>query len=319
MELPGNNELVSITEQDETAISHPIVGNYRLLRLLARNATSEIYLAEHQEHQAPVAIKLIDERYLHPDLSKFFARASRLARLRHPHITQLLDFGMQDHKGYLVMEYAANGTLRQHHPKGSVLTLETVMGYVRQIADALQYIHQHELVHCDIKPQNLLLNANNEVQISDFGIAVVSHSLDPLSATPYDFEGTVIYAAPEQLEGKPRRSSDQYALGVVTYEWLCGERPFTGTFDEIVHHHFFVPPPPLRERNPTLSAAIEQVVMKALAKKVEARFPTIEDFARALEWAIGQFQETHASQPTPEKQPHKRQFLSPLPFAKEFP
>jgi serine/threonine-protein kinase len=141
--------------------------------------------------------------------------------------------------------------------------------------------------------------------ISDFGVAIVSQSRDPLQTEPYEFAGTVIYAAPEQLQGIPCKSSDQYALGVVSYEWFCGDRPFSGNFDEIVHQHLYVPPLPLRLKNPQLSSAIEQVVMKTLAKKVEARFPSAQAFAEALEWAVEQ---------SPTKLKPKRQFLSPQPF-----
>jgi serine/threonine-protein kinase len=143
-----------------------------------------------------------------------------------------LDEGSDKYRNYLVMTYAPNGTLCQRYPKGNILPPTTVLHYIQQAADALTYIHENKLIHCDIKPHNMLLGAHHELLINDFGIAVVSHSLDPLY--------------PEQLQGQPRRASDQYALAVVAYKWFCGDKPFSSNFQEIVHQHLFVTPPPLR-------------------------------------------------------------------------
>jgi serine/threonine protein kinase len=300
-------------QHTNTDLTDQHIGKYHLLRLLEQGEFSEIYLAEHTEQHRPVAIKLLHERRIGDDLAKFFAQARMLSRLRHPHIVSLLDFGMHGDRGYLVMNYAPNGTLRQRHPKGTILPPATVLTYIKQAASALTYIHNNKLIHCDIKPHNMLLGEHDELLINDFGIAVVSHSLDSLYPEQHDFEGTVIYAAPEQLQGRPRRSSDQYALGVVAYEWLCGDKPFSGNFHEIVQQHLFMSPPPLREKNPALSSVIEQVVMKTLAKKVEARFPSVQAFADALEWAVQQ----DAAKNEPASQPPRRQFLSPLPFLED--
>jgi serine/threonine-protein kinase len=296
--------------RSDAELSNQHIGKYRLLRLLEEGEFSEIYLAEDSEQHTPVAIKLLNERRIGDDLAKFFVQARTISRLRHPHIVSLLEFGMDGDRGYLVMDYAPNGTLRERYPKGSILPPTTVLHYIQQAADALTYIHDHKLIHCDIKPHNMLLGEHDELLINDFGIAVVSHSLDPLYPEQHDFEGTVIYAAPEQLQGKPRRNSDQYSLAVVAYEWFCGDKPFSGNFHEIVHQHLFVTPSPLRMKNPALSPAIEQVIMKALSKKVEGRFADVQAFAEMLEWAV---QQDEAEQPSTPSQP-RRQFLSPLPF-----
>ncbi len=100
-----------------------------------------------------------------------------------------------------------------------------------------------------------------------------------------DISGTIAYMAPEQARGKPRPASDQYALGIVVYEWLCGTRPFEGSYQEIAVQHVLMPPPPLRDQHPTISPALEGVVMKALAKDPHQRFACIKDFADALEQA----------------------------------
>jgi len=263
------------------------IGNYRLLRLLGRGSCSEIYLGKHELFQTQAAIKLLQEQASEQEIEKFLVQAEVLSHLNHPSIVQVRDFGRQESTAFIVMDYAPFGTLRQRHPRGDRVALPTIASYIQQVAPALHYLHQHRLIHRDVKPHNMLLGANNHLMLNDFGTAVVSQSLDPIYATMHDFEGTVAYAAPEQLQGTPRRSSDQYGLGIVVYEWLCGEWPFSGSFDEVVHQHLFVPAPPIREKNPTLPASIEQVVMKALSKDPDDRYPSIEAFANALLRSIG--------------------------------
>src|SRR5260221_4369443 len=113
------------------------------------------------------------------------------------------------------MDYAPGGNLRQHHPKGTQLSLETILSYVRQVATALQYAHQEKLIHRDIKPENMLLGRNNELLLSDFGIAIMAQS--SLQQQAQDSAGTISCLAPEQLQGQPCPASDQSGFGVVVY------------------------------------------------------------------------------------------------------
>lgn len=128
------------------------------------------------------------------------------------------------------MEYAPGGTLRQLYPKGTRLPLQTVVSYVKQVASALQYAHEQRLIHRDLKPENLLLGPEQQIWLSDFGLALVAHSMR--SQSLQQTAGTLAYMAPEQIEGHPRPSSDQYALGVVVYKWLCGNLPFEDSVGE---------------------------------------------------------------------------------------
>src|SRR2546423_329442 len=132
---------------------------------------------------------------------------------------------------FLVMEYAPGGTLRKRHPKGERLPLPTFVAYVQQVAEALQYAHDQRLIHRDVKPDNLLLGRQGEILLSDFGIALLAHS--SRSQRTEDIVGTVSYMAPEQIQGHPCQASDQYALGVIAYEWLSGIRPFCGSVVEV--------------------------------------------------------------------------------------
>src|SRR5436190_15249850 len=179
------------------------------------------------------------------------------------------------------MDYVPRGTLRQFHPRGSYLSLETTVAFAKQIAAALQYAHNRNVIHRDIKPENMLLGANQNVILSDFGIALFSPSPQLLSSQ--DMSGTIPYMAPEQLHGRPCFASDQYALGIVVYEWLCGVRPFEGSYWQLFNQHVSALPPPLREKDPALPEAVESVVLKALAKDPEQRYVSVQLFAQALE------------------------------------
>ncbi len=209
--------------------------------------------------------------------------ARTLVRLVHPHIVRVLDFGIEGKTPFLVMDYASHGTMRQRHPKGIRLPLRAIIPYVRQVADALQFAHEQRLIHRDVKPENILLRSDNDILLSDFGIATIARS--SLSRSVLKMAGTLAYMAPEQVQGKPTIASDQYALGIVVYEWLCGERPFDGSPIEIATQHMMTPPPSLRQKVPILSPAVEQVVLKALAKEPKDRFSSVQAFAMALEQA----------------------------------
>ena len=259
------------------------LGNYQLVRLLGRGGFAEVYLGEHVRLKTQAAIKVRYEQFSKDDAEEFLKEAQTIANLVHPHIVRIFDFDVQDGLPFLVMEYAPNGTLRQRYPKNTRVPLETIISNVRQIADALQYAHDEKFMHRDIKPENLLLGRRDDILLSDFGLALVAQSTRQQSLQ--ELGGTAYYMAPEQLSGKPRPASDQYALGIVVYEWLTGVRPFTGTFSEVASQHMFEPPPPLREKLPGISPAIDEVVMTALAKDAHQRFASVRSFANALEQA----------------------------------
>ena len=259
------------------------LGNYRLLRLLGQGGFAEVYLGEQTYLGTHAAIKVLHTRVAQDDTAQFQREARMLANLVHPHIVRVLDFGVDDHTPYLVMDYAPGGTLRTRHPKGTRLSVPTVVAYVKQFAQALQYAHDQKLIHRDIKPENMLIDRNGGMLLSDFGIALITQSSRYQSTK--DMAGTISYMAPEQIEAHPRPASDQYSLGIVVYEWLSGNRPFQGSFTEIAVKHSVTPPPSLREQLPTLSPEIEQVVFTALAKKPEDRFGSVRAFATALEQA----------------------------------
>jgi serine/threonine protein kinase/outer membrane protein assembly factor BamB len=265
------------------------LGKYRLMSLLGRGGFAEVYRGEHIYLKSHAAIKVLRSVPRDEEVKSFLTEAQKLVSLRHPHIVRVLDFDVENGVPFLVMENAPHGSLRQRYPIGTRMPLETIVGYVRQVSDALQYAHNEKLIHRDVKPENMLLGQHDEVLLSDFGIALVAPQTGSL--TTQEMAGTVPYIAPEQIKGKPRPASDQYSLGMIVYEWLCGERPFQGPLWEIVNQHINTLPPPLHEKMPGISPAVEQVVLKAIAKEPAQRFATVKEFANALEAALEAYQE----------------------------
>jgi serine/threonine protein kinase len=280
------------------------IGNYRLIRRLGKGGFAEVYLGQHLHLPRQAAIKLLLNSSLTPSENrKFRAEAQIVASLRHPHIVQILDFGIDSTSGlpYLIMDYAPDGTLRQLHPRGSILPPDTILSYLRQIASALDFAHRNNIVHRDIKPENMLLSAwedgarDNEqngaaipnILLSDFGIAMLTVRRPEISlASVPELAGTPYYMAPEQLRGKAVAASDQYALGVVVYEWLCGRAPFRGNMFQIANQHLNTSPPPPSELNPQISSALEDVVLRSLSKSPTRRYPTVSAFATAFADAL---------------------------------
>ncbi len=195
------------------------------------------------------------------------------------------------------MDYAPNGILRQRHPKGIPVPAKSIVAYVKQVAAALQYAHDRKLIHRDIKPENMLLGLNGDVLLSDFGLVLIAQSTG--SQTTKEVAGTIPYMAPEQINGKPRPASDQYALGIVIYEWLSGERPFNGSFVEIATQHLMIPPAALYGRVAGVSPAMEEVVFTALAKDPQQRYANVQDLAIALEQACERTQAPLPVSPLP--------------------
>ena len=277
------------------------VGNYRLVQLLGSGGFADVYLGRHVFLDSPAAIKLLHTILARGESEGFRSEARTLVRLIHPHIIRILDFGLEGSTPFLVMDYAPNGNMRQRYQPGQPLPLPTVVEYVKQVADALQYAHDQKIIHRDIKPENMLLGRQNEVLLSDFGIAVVAQSTR--AQLTQEMTGTIAYMAPEQIQAHPRPASDQYSLGVVAYEWLSGSLPFTGLFTEIAVKHMMTAPPSLREKVPGLPPDVERVILTALAKEPAQRFDSVRAFAAALERASTD-RKALFSAPTPFPQTH---------------
>ena len=262
------------------------VGNYVLLRELGRGGHAHIYLGEHRYLKSQVALKLLNlSLALHEDLVRFQFEARVLASLRHQHIVRALDFGWEWGTPFLAMDYAWRGTIARAFPRGIPLPVASILPAVLQIASALQYIHNRNVIHLDIKPQNILLGPHNEVWLADFGIATMLPSSPGQPHSRREVRGTPLYMAPEQIYGSPLPASDQYGLAVMIYEWLCGQPPFHGSEPQVYSQQVSTPPPRLRDHVPSISRAVERVVLKALSKDPQQRFAHVQEFAAALKQA----------------------------------
>jgi serine/threonine protein kinase len=260
------------------------LGNYQLERFLGQGGFAEVYLGKHRYLNTQAAIKVLLRQSNNEALEKFLQEARMIASLKHPHIVRILDFGIEEQHPFLIMAYAPHGTLRQRYRQGKILSPATIAPHVRQVVDALHYAHERKIIHRDVKPENMLLDDDNIVLLSDFGLAMRERSTYR-SIHSTDSAGTTVYMAPEQLRGKPCAASDQYALGIVMYEWLCGCLPFDGPDISVVVQHLHEAPAPLREHVPTLPIEIERVVLKALEKNPQQRFATVQELAEAFEEA----------------------------------
>jgi len=278
------------------------IGHYILLRSIGSGGMGEVYLAEDARIHRQVAIKIVRTEasaYPHEDSTKdaqrlFLREAKAIARLDHPHILPLFDYGEENVNGtmltYLVMPFRPEGSLMRwlEQRNSELLSLADVVQIVRQAASALQYAHDQQIIHQDVKPSNFLMRANNErphlpdVVLADFGVARLSSATSSVS---HSIRGTPTYMAPEQWSGEPVPATDQYALAVMTYELLTGRPPFQGPPMRMMYLHTNTPPQPPSSVNPSLPKEVDTVLLTALAKNPQERFLSIAAFARALESA----------------------------------
>src|SRR5579884_529315 len=275
--MSGQGKTSTMVEREK-----PYNGDYRLIDLLGRGEFGEVYSGKNIDSGMQVVIKLLYIPVMRDDEVAIFQQNARiLARLKHPNIVRVLDYYVEDdsRRPALVMDFAPKGTLRERHTRGTRLPLSTVVKYVRQIAAALQYAYDQGIIHLDVKPENILIGQNDELLLSDFGITRLSEGENILEYANSYATGAPDYTAPEQIEGKPCAASDQYALAIMVYEWLCGRPPFSENDERnIQRQHMDAPVPSLREQI-ALSPAIERVVLRALAKKSEERFGSVRKFA----------------------------------------
>jgi len=280
------------------------MGHYRLLSLLGSGGMSAVYLAEDLSVRRQVAIKVIrSESAINPvdDTAKeaahlFRREANAVAMLDHPNILPLFDYGEENLQGekltYMVMPFRQEGSLADWLRKtdGSRwLTIQNVAFLIHQAASALHYAHDHYIIHRDVKPSNFLIRgrpenpAQPDLLLADFGIAKFSTAV---SSTETMTRGTPIYMPPEQWQDRPVPATDQYALAAMTYELLTGRPPFQGNHSQLMYQHFHVQPNPLSSINSRVSADIDSVVLRALAKQPKDRFSSIASFDLAFQQAV---------------------------------
>lgn len=268
---------------------HQNLGPYHILELIGRGGMAAIYKAYHAPTDRLVAIKvLLDHRAEDPQIVRRFEHEARvITGLEHSNIVPVYDFGREGDLLYLVMRYMRAGTVNDLMRRDA-LTVGDAVSILRDVSSALDYAHRLEIIHRDIKPNNILVDAGGRANLTDFGLAKVLNDSFDLTRSGTAM-GTPAYMAPEQVAGEPVSArTDIYALGVMLYEIVTGVLPFSSDSPmatAMMHlRHELLPP---RQVNPLLPASVEEVIQQALRKEPAERFTTAGEMARALTKAVG--------------------------------
>jgi serine/threonine-protein kinase len=257
---------------------------YRLTEELGSGGMAVVYKAVDLELGRQVAVKLLRERYASDDafLARFQQEARAAAGLDHPNVVSIYDIGRDGKLYYIVMEHVEGQSLQSLLRAGAPLPLVRAVDLAIQMCAGVGAAHRAGLIHCDLKPQNILVTSDGRVKVVDFGIA---RALEAKTAdSPQTVWATPHYAAPEQMQGLPLGpATDVYAIGVILYQMLSSQLPFEGrTVEELAAQHARHPPPPLTRWNPQVPSRLEQIVRQALAKQPSHRYRTATQLGQLL-------------------------------------
>jgi tRNA A-37 threonylcarbamoyl transferase component Bud32 len=259
------------------------LGQYEILEQIAKGGMATVYRATQTSIGRDVAIKVLPHALLHDDtfLERFNREVEIVARLQHPHILPVYDFGEYDGMPFIVMAYLRGGTLADIMAQGP-MDLSEVARITRQLGDALDYAHGKGIIHRDFKPGNVLLDEQKNTYLADFGLAKIAQSSSEITGTT--ILGTPAYMAPEQTEvGEITSSADIYALGVTVFQMITGHVPYeAATPLAILMAHVTQPIPDVRKVRFDVSDAVQAVINKAMAKNIPERYPSAGELAKAL-------------------------------------
>lgn len=269
------------------------IGDYFLLEPIEEGGVATVYRAKSQRTGQLVAFKILKPESLTTEqLSRRFVQETEImVGLNHPHIIDVIDSGSHNKQPYMVLEYASNGSLAEHTDN---LSLHDIANILTQVASALDYAHVRNVIHRDIKLENILLDGKGNIRLIDFGLAKNPNTKELETGTGIIL-GTPYYLSPEQCLFKPVDGrSDVYSLGVTMFYLLTGKFPFDGRMPaQIIMQHVHDPAPLVNTIKPELSQAIADVINKALAKSPEERYQSAGEFATAFSQAIGTKTELH--------------------------
>ena len=252
---------------------------YEIIKSIGEGGMANVYLAKDTILDREVAVKVLrgdlstDEKFIR----RFQREALSVSNLSHPNIVEVYDVGEEDGQYYIVMEYIEGKTLKQLLNKRGALTLPEVIDIMTQLTDGLAHAHEAYIIHRDIKPQNIMIEDNGTVKITDFGIAMAVNATQFTQTN--SVMGTVHYLPPEQANGKGATvKSDIYSLGILMYELLTGSVPFKGdNAVEIALKHMKEKLPSIRKQNPLIPQSVENIVIKACAKNPRNRYDTVKE------------------------------------------
>ena len=270
-----------------SAKKSPVIMNnrYRLDRRLGAGGMAVVYEGYDLMLERSVAVKLLRQDFS-SDVAfrqRFHQEAKAAANLTHPNIVTVHDYGLSLGFPFIVMEFIAGMDLKHYLKQHGRFSVQEMLKLMIQACAGLGYAHRAGLVHCDIKPHNMLISADQRLKLTDFGIARAMASIHPEEQTPYVW-GSPLYFSPEQASGgSPSPASDVYSLGVVMYEMLVGQTPFQGeTAAELAHQHLDTPPIPPSMLQVDIPPALETVLLKVLSKEPCARYRTADQLGHLL-------------------------------------
>jgi serine/threonine protein kinase len=264
-------------------------GRYRLVERVGSGGMATVYKAEDKALGRNVAIKILHES-LTSDLeflNRFQSEAHAAANLTHPNIVTVHDIGQDGRRFYIVMEYVSGKTLkeivRHYNEQGRLMPIKRAIDLAIQICNGIGYAHRANLIHCDVKPQNVIVTADDRVKVADFGIARAWTEEQKIDRQ-MEVWGTPQYLAPEQAAGEAATpSTDVYAIGIVLYEMMAGRTPFQqDTPTEVALKHLTEQPPPVSQFNPAVPHQLEQILNKVLSKEPAGRYRTAGQLGRIL-------------------------------------
>lgn len=269
------------------AAEHPtILGDrYEVMRTIGAGGMAKVLQARDLNLQRQVAIKLMRDDLIEDPAFRvrFLQEARAAANLSHPNIVTIFDFGHDEQRYFIVMEYVEGTDLKSLVRRRGQLDVEEAVDLMIQICAGVGYAHRAGLVHCDLKPHNILVTPDNRAKVTDFGISRALAAIQPDEQSDIVW-GSPLYLAPEQAAGgPPSPASDVYALGIIAFEILTGRLPFEAAdTDLLIELHQVAPPPSPRLLNPAIPTAVEQILYKVLSKEPSARYRTADQFGRVL-------------------------------------
>ena len=267
-----------------------MLGPYRIINQIGQGGMATVYKAYQPSMDRHVAVKVLPSQLAESTefVKRFQQEARTIARLEHPHILPVFDYGESDGTAYFVMRYLEAGTLKDRMVEGRPLPINEIDRIFTQLTDALSYAHSHGVIHRDLKPANALVDSAGNLFLTDFGIAKLLESASPRLTQTDAIMGTPAYISPEQAQAQTvDQRSDIYSLGIILYEMVTGRVPFTAdTPLAIILKHISDPMPLPSLLKPDIPASIERVILKALAKEPEDRFATAAEFLSAWKRAL---------------------------------
>jgi serine/threonine-protein kinase len=264
-----------------------ILGNrYKILETLGSGGMAMVYRCRDLNLQREVALKVLRDTYVEDPgfQANFLQEARSAANLSHPNIVTVFDFGEDHDRLYIVMEYVSGTDLKSLTRRQGTIPIGRAVAIMMKIAKGVGYAHRAGLVHCDLKPQNILITPDGGAKITDFGISRALASISPDERLEVVW-GSPQYFAPEQAAGgPPSPSSDVYSLGVILYEMVAGQLPFEAEDPQtLAELHLYADPLPPKTINSLIPGNLDNIILKVLAKEPSARYRTADQFARILE------------------------------------